>query len=62
MMNPDRVIKCTIEMELIEGEHFNPDGMEQLTDEEAKEAAISSFRDILMNDDISGYIQTRIVE
>lgn len=60
-----RVIKCTIEMELIEGEHFNYPNY-NLTDENAIKSASRSFLDMINNIDNSGdledYVQAKIIE
>lgn len=59
-----RIIRCTIEMELIEFVHFNfneddiPDGL-------ARDLAAFAFADILAkysHADIENYIQTKLVE
>ena len=41
-----RVVRCTIEMDLVEGEHFNPTDTPS-TDEETTYMAVSSFVDTL---------------
>lgn len=56
-----RVIRCTIEMDLIEGEHFNPFNHD-ISDELAISYAITSFLDNLNIENIDAYIQTKIVD
>ena len=61
-----RIIRCTIELDLVEGTHFNPNNKE-ISDEDALNSANRSFCDIVR--DIADYwvhlyeyIQTKIVE
>ena len=41
-----RTIRCTIEMNMIEGEHFNPQE-KQISDKEATKRAVWAFVDLL---------------
>ncbi len=61
---PARLVKCVIEMEYFEGEHFNIKGLE-INDERARTmAALSFLADVrsMSDDDLFEYVQTRIVE
>lgn len=60
----NRIIRCTIEMELIEGEHFNA-LLNDLTDAQAEDYAAANFLDMITTmevEDVSEYIQTKIIE
>lgn len=61
---PARLVKCVIEMEYWEGEHFNVRGLE-LSDETARTMAARSFISDVQSmsvEDLTQYVQTRIVE
>lgn len=61
---PARIVKCVIEMEYFEGEHFNIKGLE-INDERARTmAALSFLADVrnMSDDDLFQYVQTRIIE
>lgn len=62
---PERIVRCTIEMDMIEGEHFNPT-FKDISDLEASGFAISNFLDVINSLDNMGdlreYVQTKIVE
>lgn len=63
----NRVVRCTIQMDLIEGHHFNPLD-DEVSDEQAIQWAVFSFLDMIgikEEDDnigIMDYVQTKIVE
>lgn len=61
-----RIVKCTIEMELIEGEHFNIAGTEPLPDDLAIDLAIGSFVDMINiidnGGDLYDWVQAKIIE
>lgn len=66
MLDKPRIVRCTIEMELIKGEHFNISGM-ALDDQQAEYAASVSFVDTIQtlvreDDPMSEFTQTKIIE
>lgn len=61
-MNEPRVVRCWVELDMVEGEHFNISNM-NLSDEDVQIAAKTSFIDTIQNlDDLDDYIMTKIVE
>lgn len=61
---PTRTIRCTIEMELIEGDHFNG-LLDKISDEEAIYCAESNFLDmiaVMEPDTLLDFVQTKIIE
>jgi hypothetical protein len=68
--NEPRVVQCTIEMNLVEGEHFNISNM-NLSDEDCINAAVASFVDMIQQAvegengwtlDQDSWVQAKIVE
>ena len=59
-----RIVVVRMEMELIDGAHFNHNDL-YLTDEEATELAVRSFIDVIRqipDDQLGDYIQTKVIE
>lgn len=58
-----RIVRCTIEMELVEFEHFNV-FEDTLTDDEVIKYAEISFEEMIANGglDLSDWIQSKIIE
>ena len=75
MLMRGKIVRCTIEMDLVEGDHFNSigfdeDPIEYATDEQAHKWAKNTFIEYLSDamtnrygdNDIADWIQTKIVE
>jgi hypothetical protein len=60
-----RTVRCTIEMDLIEGEHFNAVGYRYIDEDVAtvaKRSFIDTIHGMLVEDELTEYVQCKVIE